>query len=301
MASRRRESFFHARDFFPKTGMALYVTRTAAHPDTRVHAHDFTELVVIRGGSGTHHADGDVYPLGAGDVFVIARGTRHGYGDTAGLSLMNILFDARKLGIPRADIRQLPGYHALFALEPKLRRRHRFRSRLRLRPDQLAHVETLVGRLLDELAKRRPGYRFAATALLMELIAFLSRCYSRMRQPETQGLLRIGELLSHCESHYDEPITLDGLAARARTSKSTLLRRFHTVLSMTPMAYVIRLRIRKASELLRESDLNVTQIALRTGFSDSNYFSRQFRKIAGSSPRAYRRQSRRPPGREQET
>jgi len=286
---RAKRTFFHARDFFPKTGMALYVSRTPRHADTGPHGHDFTELVIVFAGSGTHDADGEVYPLSAGDVFVIPQGARHSYRDTTDLALANILFDERKLRLPVADLGELPGYHALFALEPRFRKEHGSRSRLRLGPDDLADAEGILGRLTQELSAKPAGYRYAATTLLMELIVRLSRSYSTARKPESRALLRIAKVLSYCETHYDEPVTLEQLAGLARMSKSTLLRRFQAALNTTPMAHLIALRIRHASRLLRETDLTVTEIAFRTGFSDSNYFSRTFRAHTGTSPRAWRR------------
>jgi AraC-like DNA-binding protein len=53
--------------------------------------------------------------------------------------------------------------------------------------------------------------------------------------------------------------------------------------------YHIRLKIRRACRLLKQTDLNITEIAFRSGFEDSNYFARQFRKIMGVSPSLYRK------------
>ena len=57
---------------------------------------------------------------------------------------------------------------------------------------------------------------------------------------------------------------------------------------MTPQRYLLDVRIRHASSMLRDSTLNVTEIALRCGFDDSNYFSRIFRKYTGHSPSEFR-------------
>ncbi|MBQ4165586.1 MAG: helix-turn-helix transcriptional regulator, partial [Oscillospiraceae bacterium] len=48
------------------------------------------------------------------------------------------------------------------------------------------------------------------------------------------------------------------------------------------------IRIRRACSLLRENTLSITEVALRCGFSDSNYFSRAFRKCCGMTPSQYR-------------
>jgi len=58
----------------------------------------------------------------------------------------------------------------------------------------------------------------------------------------------------------------------------------------SPIAHLIQLRVNRAATLLRQTGDSVTDIAFRVGFSDSNYFTRQFRRIMGRSPRAYRNQ-----------
>ena len=52
--------------------------------------------------------------------------------------------------------------------------------------------------------------------------------------------------------------------------------------------FLLNLRLRKAAEMLFNSDCNIAETALNTGFHDSNYFTRQFRKKFGRSPREYR-------------
>jgi AraC-like DNA-binding protein len=204
---------------------------------------------------------------------------------------VNVLFDAGRMHLPSWDVTELPGYHALFALEPRLRATHGFRSRLRLSMDELARAEGLAGRMRQELSTKRAGYRSVCGGLLAELVVFLARCYSRMRRTEPQSLLRIGRTLSYLERHYAEDIRTEDLLRIAHMSGSSLLRAFRGATGTTPIAYLVRLRIRKAIELLR-GGVTVTEAAHRVGFSDSNYFSRQFRKVMGTSPRAFLKRTR---------
>ena len=67
------------------------------------------------------------------------------------------------------------------------------------------------------------------------------------------------------------------------------MRVFRRATGQTPIDYLIRLRIQKAMEWLAGTSLSVTDIALKTGFDDSNYFTRQFRKATGETPTAYRK------------
>ena len=99
--------------------------------------------------------------------------------------------------------------------------------------------------------------------------------------------------MSHLEVKFDHPINLDELAGIAHMSKRSFIRAFQAATGASPIAYLIQLRINRATALLRDSDAPVTDIAFRAGFADSNYFTRQFRKLTGISPRSYRRQQAR--------
>ena len=106
---------------------------------------------------------------------------------------------------------------------------------------------------------------------------------------DASGMLSLGGVLSHLEKHYMEPMTLDDLAHVAHVSRRQLNRAFRLATGCAPMDYLIRLRVRRACELLRQGPLNVTEVAGRVGFGDSNYFSRQFRRVMNCSPRTYAR------------
>ena len=110
-----------------------------------------------------------------------------------------------------------------------------------------------------------------------------------MQRPTNQPLLRLGEVLSYIDRHYSEPITIPQLLRVAHMSQSTLMRTFQRVFQHAPIDYLIRVRIQKARELLADQEQRITDIALACGFNDSNYFTRQFRRVSGQSPRDYRR------------
>ena len=90
------------------------------------------------------------------------------------------------------------------------------------------------------------------------------------------------------ENDQTSPITVENLLPVAGMSQSTLMRTFQRVFQRSPIDYLIRLRVQKASELLADREQRITDIALACGFNDSNYFSRQFRRVTGATPREYR-------------
>jgi len=279
----------HKNDYFDD--FPIVVAKREPQPPFPCHRHQFSELVIVTGGSGLHIIRGNEFPISAGDVFVISDNAPHEYSEMNGLALVNILFDAKELDIASWDLRDLPGYHALFNLEPRYRKQHNFESRLRLNRNDLTVLQRLLDRLDVELNRRKPGFRLLATARFMEMITFLSRAYSTSQISESRELLLIGKAISFIEENYDKDIDLDTLADIAQMSRRSFSRAFRNAMNMSAMDHLIRLRIAKAGNLLKRTDISVTEVAFAVGFGDSNYFARQFRNITGQSPREYRKKA----------
>ncbi len=270
----------------------LAVERREPQPEFPPHKHEFSEIVIVTSGSALHVTGRESWQLSAGDVFVIGGSRAHEYRELQRLSLINILFDPEKLRMQLGDLPAVPGYHALFTLEPALRRKSQFNSRLKLSPGDLTTLLGFTDLLEAELKNRAPGFGFQATALFMQIVCYLSRRYSEFKNADSRALLRSAEAIAHLESHFTEPLNLDRLADIAHMSKRSFIRSFQAATGQSPIAYLIELRIRHASRLLRQTNDSVTEIAFKVGFNDSNYFARQFRSVTGMTPREYRSRQR---------
>jgi AraC-like DNA-binding protein len=289
-------------DYFGADGFPVTVRRVRteaggrpSHPHDVTetdHYHDFCELVLVLSGRGRHVLEGESFPVAAGNVFVVQGQQVHSFRDRDGLVLVNVMYDPLRLPLPAGLLRRLPGYSALFMLEPTFRSAHQFSSRLQLNREDLGVAEALADRIEQESADAHAGHEAVLLGLLMELMVFLSRRYGESDVRESRALLEMGRLISALEQRYREPWTLEELARFARLSRTRLLRVFRQATGKSPIDYLIGLRIEAAKRLLRQSDLNMTDIALETGFGDSNYFARQFRLVTGRTPTAFRRGGR---------
>jgi len=90
------------------------------------------------------------------------------------------------------------------------------------------------------------------------------------------------------DRRYDAPITIEDLSREVALSPYYLIRSFRQVYKQTPHQYLVGQRIARAKDLLRNSDLSITEICFAVGFESLGSFSTLFRKVAGVSPRAYR-------------
>jgi AraC-like DNA-binding protein len=253
---------FREHDGFP-----ISIHRVTNHGESRRHAHDFVELVITLSGHGIHETETEKYDISAGDVFLIQRGDGHKYGVSPDLSIINVLFDPDKLRLFWPGLRDLPGYHSMFRIEPRLRREDGFNSRLRLSEDRLAKAAEMVALIEEEMNDTRGGYRFMAVSHLMHLICYLSRCYADMELPGDRPVMRLGNVLSFVDKHYNENITVSRLAKIAHMSETTLIRTYKKILNRSPMEHVIRTRISKAKELLQQDDLTITEVCFACGFN----------------------------------
>ncbi|MBQ9210823.1 MAG: helix-turn-helix transcriptional regulator [Clostridia bacterium] len=95
-------------------------------------------------------------------------------------------------------------------------------------------------------------------------------------------------MTGYIQGHYDEPITLQAIAASGAVCRSRCCALFRGHLGMTPMEYVTRYRLDKACSLLREGT-NVTEAALACGFHGSSYFAEVFKRTWNITPREYQR------------
>ena len=90
-------------------------------------------------------------------------------------------------------------------------------------------------------------------------------------------------------SRYHSEINLEGLARQFDMSVRTLNRHFRQATGKSPMQYLQQVRMDNAKELLKNTNLSISEIAYSAGYSDSSYFSALFRKSISLSPREYRR------------
>jgi AraC-like DNA-binding protein len=86
-------------------------------------------------------------------------------------------------------------------------------------------------------------------------------------------------------------LTVDSLVEEAGISRSALFKKIKTLIGISPMELIKNKRLKKAAELVKEGSCNFTQIAYKTGFNDSQYFSKCFKQIYGVTPTEYKRKN----------
>ena len=255
------------------------------------HWHDELEAVLITSGETMLCAGEDHYTLKKGQGFFINANVLHSAEGTKGTHCRyhSLVFHPRLIGgdidsvFWQAYVRPLIGSG--------------MRS-LALDGSQPWHPSALnsIEQAWQEGIADRPGYEFRVRAALSELV-FLLASHSTTEAPFVSERVhrngeRIKQMLRYIQQNYAEELTVAGIAASALIGESEALRCFRETIGMSPIQYVKRFRIQKASELLTSTDEKAADIGAMCGFQDTSYFTRAFREIKGVSPGMYRQERR---------
>jgi AraC-like DNA-binding protein len=235
--------------------------------------------------------------LGAGDLVLLPRGTGHALCD-----------DPRSPRIPLAEWRAHRGRRAgnraaqsellcgTYELEAE-----RDHPLLRLLPPVIhiaardsAGLQPTLRLLLAEFEQRDVGSSKVTSRLLDVLFIQILRFWLD-RQPEGSsgwlGALRdpaIGRALSALHAAPGRRWTVKSLAAAAGLSRAAFARRFKDLVGAAPLAYLTRVRLAAAAQLLRSTDEPIASIAQSVGYTSEFAFNRAFRRTRGSPPGRFR-------------
>ncbi|MGC5771715.1 AraC family transcriptional regulator [Paenibacillus pabuli] len=121
------------------------------------------------------------------------------------------------------------------------------------------------------------------------------RVLLRQNDPEIKSpadRARLQSSIRYIREHYDQPITVDELAAEVRLSRSSYTRQFKRITGKLPLDYVNAVRLERSKLLLQLTDDRLHDIAQNVGFNNEYYFGRRFKQYTGVSPGLYRRHHR---------
>lgn len=270
--------------YFYEPTMQLKVIKREPELPYRLHSHEFHELVFVVSGRGINYTATEQMPLREGSVFFVPPGVEHGYKEVDNLVLYNVLYGQMLISAHILDLVDLPGYRALFLETQTI-------PNLLLSPSQISELLPII-QLMEKEADDQSygsGSRTLAYAYLIELLVSLSRIYDQTPRETNQTARRLWEVISYMDSNLDKSLSTEELTEVANMSTSTLNRWFKQSTGLSPIEFHIHKRIAKACTLIQERGLSMSEISESCGFKDPNYFSRQFRKVMGMSPKQYQR------------
>jgi AraC family L-rhamnose operon transcriptional activator RhaR/AraC family L-rhamnose operon regulatory protein RhaS len=186
----------------------------------------------------------------------------------------------------------MPGFYALFKLEPRMRALHHFKAQLQLSPQALGELSNWLDSLEAEAQYTTPLACSRARAYLQLIVGNLCMQYEALGSLDSTKLLLVVKCIHYMHARLNSAIHLSDLTREAGMSERSLSRNFQATVGQSPIEYLLHLRLQRAEQLLLSSPAPISQVAFEVGFSDANYFTRQFHRMRGQSPREFRKQHR---------
>lgn len=150
-------------------------------------------------------------------------------------------------------------------------------------------LENLFSRLIEEVYTDRPFGEQYCHGLLINILAHIARKrYYQLSDISCSRNKTVSDICKLMHYRYSDNLSVEDYAQICHLSTSRFTHVFADATGKSPKQYLIEIKIKKAMELLENTDLAISNIADITGFADSNYFSRVFKKFAGKTPREYR-------------
>ena len=147
----------------------------------------------------------------------------------------------------------------------------------------------LYKQMIQELQLRRVNYEDLLNMNLRHIFLMINRFLKEGTELDSDALNEIERATHYFNENYNQNICIKDYAADRHMSDCWFNRTFKKVTKVTPIQYIISLRITSAINLLENTDHNIKQIASMVGYDDEYYFSRLFKKSTGLSPTAYRK------------
>jgi AraC-like DNA-binding protein len=143
--------------------------------------------------------------------------------------------------------------------------------------------------VIHELHLCRPLYKETCAVFLHQILLISQRILQENAQNPTalQSLNDIEQAMQYFTKNYNTQINIEAYAKSINMSTCWFIRRFKEIMKVTPMQYIIALRMTNAKTLLESKTYNISQTANHVGYDNPLYFSRLFTKFVGISPKEY--------------
>ncbi|MGJ8684232.1 MAG: AraC family transcriptional regulator [Nonlabens sp.] len=252
------------------------------------HSHNFFELVFIKKGSGSHKLNDSLFDYQTGDIFLLTPRDEHEF----------VIAEPTTFGFIKFT-------EQLFLEKVELLSDSKWRKNLDavvLHSNAIPEAiiknsadQDQIFRLFDMMFNEYVNPIAYSRSLLLELFGALliivSRNIKSTRNDKTvTEKERVGDMLSYIRQNVlnKEKIKVSVIAETFYMSPNyaSIFIKKHAGVSI--QQYVIQTKIKMASRLLQQTNLTITQIAQKTGFTDSSHFNRLFKKYMGCNPGGFR-------------
>ena len=249
-----------------------------------VHWHDELEIIYVKSGFLTVNISGENYIGKPGDAFVVSPGNLHFMGSQTGnVDYFTFLFPLKYIAFRTDDmlddklIEPLNSGHLMISPEIK--------DTVKEQCEQLAGVYAAE---IDESESKITG-QIKKKIILLQFIHELWKKGFIVENDTTGRNTVEKEMVSYIQQNYTGKILLREFGEQFHLSEKYISRYFKEHFHITLSQYVTYLRLEHAKQMLQETDISVTEVAMQSGYQNISYFIRSFKKTYGVSPLKYRK------------
>ena len=250
-----------------------------------VHWHDELEIIYVKRGSLNVNIAGESYVGKPGDAFVVSPGNLHFMGSQTGkVDYYTFLFPMKYVTFNAEDMLDRE------VLEPLNN------GRLMIYPQIGKTARDICEELIDiHQLKNSEAEQEIAVQLKtkMTLLQFILKMWQEglIMDNTTSGRNTVEkEMISYIQQNYTEKISLKEFGTQFHLSEKYISRYFKEHFHITLSQYVNHLRLEHARQLLQDTTLPITEVAMQSGYQNVSYFIRSFKEIYGMSPLKYRKE-----------
>lgn len=176
---------------------------------------------------------------------------------------------------------------ALSELDGRPEQAHSFDHSYSITPENPVALHQILSEMYKDWRKQKPLVQLRARTLLYQFVyELLHQMQAHVISPAKRDLA--ARVAAFIHEHYAESITLESLSDNVNYSIPHLSSYFKTRTGLSPIDYLIKVRIDKAASLLLETDATLKEIAAGVGYQDPSYLGRLFKRYKGVSPIRYR-------------
>lgn len=252
-----------------------------------------TELIIVNNGELRVTCNNRNYKASAGQGMMIFTGSKHCITsstkeDTAFYSVVfspSFAFDTKKESAIFEKYQKVLGDN--------------FRDSILVMDEANLRDESALDRINSIIVAntiKKPGYELLTKGyicmlwvLLLDYLTEKETPYNGKNLP-SQDELRVKSAVAFMKEAYTDPITLEDIAGKIHISRNECCRCFKRVLMVTPVEFLIRLRVFEAAKLLYKDPASVgtiSELGFLTGFNNTSYFNRMFKRYLDCTPREF--------------
>ena len=249
-----------------------------------VHWHDELEIIYVKSGFLTVNISGENYIGKPGDAFVVSPGNLHFMGSQTGtVDYFTFLFPLKYIAFRSDDmlddklIEPLNSGHLMISPEIKDTVKEQCEQLARV---YAAEIDKSESKITSQIRKK------------IILLQFIHELWKKgfIVENDTTGRNTVEkEMVSYIQQNYMGKILLREFGEQFHLSEKYISRYFKEHFHITLSQYVTYLRLEHAKQLLQDTDIPITEIALQSGYQNVSYFIRSFKKTYEVSPLKYRK------------